>query len=159
MPTTLHAVMNGSKRMYNAVDMASMSEEKPRYFCIIGSMTRMPPPGTAATANLASMKCNAKIIYVENVGPSIPNEWMIAIAVIGMKKQSPTRCILTVDGIAMFALTLFLTFCSAALSEIGSAAALDIEPKAVTPAGKTFFKYWFAFFILKFENMMYCRMT
>jgi hypothetical protein len=62
----------------------------------------------------------------------------MANATIGMKKQSPTRCIFTVDGTIMFALLLSETLFSTAFIDNGMADALDAVLNAVVTAGTMF---------------------
>ena len=55
-PSTLALVINGSNKIYKAVIKESISVLNPRYLSNIGSITIIPPPGIAATENLANRK-------------------------------------------------------------------------------------------------------
>jgi hypothetical protein len=55
-PKTLKQVITGSKRTYRAKITELIAELNPKWFSNMGNMTKMPPPGTAATENLAMTK-------------------------------------------------------------------------------------------------------
>jgi len=142
-------VKNMSKRMYRAVIRESMSGVKLRYFSRTGNMTRMPPPGTAATANLAITKKVANIRYVDMSGAGRPKECMIPSAMMGMPMLSPIRWMFTVIGMMASALSGSPVFFSAPRSVSGMAAALDMVLKPAMAEGSTFLRDMSHFFGLK----------
>ncbi|GHT89400.1 hypothetical protein FACS1894113_4430 [Alphaproteobacteria bacterium] len=119
----------------------SIGAEKPNIPSKIVTKIRALPPGMPAAANFATIPYNEKTRYCEKSGNERPNETSSANPIIGIAKQSPSRCILAVLEMTNFAKFLSFKLRSLPSIVVGIAATLDMLNIPIKTPGKRFLNF------------------